>query len=81
MINTADLLKLLSNNYTKYNKDNVKITFKLDGEFKNGNAKYLAKITTNSGKVIFTGPACLTKDKVALFDESSLYEVQIEFEE
>jgi hypothetical protein len=59
----------------------VKITFKLDGEFKNGNAKYLAKITTNSGKVIFTGPACLTKDKVALFDESSLYEVQIEFEE
>ena len=75
MINTAELLKLLSTNYTKYTKHNVKISIKLDGKFNNGNDKYQATVKNSSDVVIYQGMACLTKDKDLLFDEKPLYKV------
>lgn len=81
MINTAEILKLLSTNYTKYNKNNVKISIKLDGKFNNGNDKYIGTIKDLSDKILYQGMTCRTKTNELLFDEKPLYAVEFTIEE
>ena len=59
----------------------MKISLKVDGKFDSGNDKYIATIKNLSGDVIYTGTACLSKDKVPLFDEKPLYNVEYTIEE
>jgi len=81
MINTADVLKLLSTQSIKYNKNNVKVSIKADGNFKNGNQKYIGTIKDLSGKVLYSGTTCRTERGDLLFDESVFYKVEYEIEE
>jgi hypothetical protein len=81
MINTADLLKLLSSNYTKYTNKNVKISIKTNGVFNNGNIKYLATIKNLNDQLIYECAACMTANKDLLFDDKPLYKVDYVIEE
>jgi hypothetical protein len=81
MINTQDLLKLLSSNNKKYTNKNVKISIKANGNFNSGGVKYLATIKDLSGNLIYSCDACMTSKKDLLFDDKELYKVEYEIEE